>query len=87
MSKRTHHRRRRKRNATARVRLTLHGASSNLASQGDSPSFQAVDSITRAAEAAGWPSKQAFECGMQLVCHGTTVGEARALFEHAARTQ
>jgi hypothetical protein len=47
--------------------------------------FLAVHAITRSAEAAGWPPKQALECGMQLVCHGTTVSEAAALFDRAAR--
>jgi hypothetical protein len=37
------------------------------------------------AESAGWPVKAAFECGMQLLCHGVTIQEAERMFRHCER--
>jgi hypothetical protein len=45
--------------------------------------FFAVDAICRCAASNGWPTKEAFEGAMQLVLHGVSVSEARALFADA----
>ena len=62
-------------------------AASRIAAQAIQPSrdFLAVHQITVAAQAAGWPSRSAFEAAMHLRIHGVTVAEAQALFDQAAR--
>jgi hypothetical protein len=50
-----------------------------------SEAFLRVDAITRAAEQSGWPTPEAFACGMLMHIHGVTVAEAQAAFADCQR--
>jgi hypothetical protein len=47
--------------------------------------FTAVHRVVMAAEAAGWPTKAAFEAAAQLLCHGAAPAEAVEMFERCRR--
>jgi hypothetical protein len=47
--------------------------------------FEGVDKIVTAAMWAGWPMRSAFECALQLLCHGVSVAEAEEMFERCRR--
>jgi hypothetical protein len=48
-------------------------------------SIAPIHMLVAFAVAARWPSKAAFEAAMLLLCHGVTVAEARAMFDHCER--
>jgi hypothetical protein len=47
--------------------------------------FADVDRIVTAAESAGWPTKEGFECALLMLCHGVSVAGAERLFWDAGR--
>ncbi len=44
-----------------------------------------IHQMVAAAVEAGWPVQAAFECAMQLLCHGCTIREVQIMFAHCER--